>query len=721
MSTPAAGLPPALLHTAFPFHLVLDRQLRVLQAGASVRRLAPELTVGAALGDGLLVVSPSGPTTFETFRQSTRSLVQLATPGGLTLRGEMLHDEHSDVLFFLGSPYVRELAELADVGLTLEDFAVSDSAVDNLLLLQTQGHALAQAQALSRRLEQTAAALAHQVHHDALTGLPNRERFRQLLEAALAADPRSRRTAVGVLLLDLDGFKDVNDSLGHDMGDVVLQEVAQRVTSALRVGDEVARLGGDEFVVLLPAIDEAQDAVLVAKKIAARLAAPFSLGDVPLRLSASIGITLGTVGHGDDGTLLKQADVAMYRAKSFGCGWAVFDRDEDDIAAERLRLVSALQAAIDGDRLEVAYQPLLETRTGRITSFEALARWSDDELGTVAPDRFVPLAEQASLIVPLTRVVLRKAAQACAEWRSAGHDVGVAVNLSVRAIESADVVALVTEELAVAGLAPEHLTLEVTESSLATDGAFLIARLADLRATGVRVSIDDFGTGFSSMTYLRRLPVSELKIDRSFVRDLVFDAHDAAIVTSLVRLAHSLDLRVVAEGVEDEQTMAVLTRLGCDFCQGYGIARPMPAAAVLPWLASPAAVHAPLLVPKQRAARELLVVDDSRAVRGQLAALASEAGWQVRQAASAEEAIDQTQLRAPDVVVLDHHMTGMTGVAAVPVLRSHGFDGPILLFTQFLSEALPSMRVPLDVWPVAKSNPEAVMSLLDAYRTSLNS
>ncbi len=548
---------------------------------------------------------------------------------------------------------------------------------------------------------------------DSLTGLANRDRFTTLLQSALDRTDGGRVT--GLLLLDLDGFKDINDGIGHHAGDLVLQEVARRVEAGLRGGDHVARLGGDEFAVVLPGIGDVSHAIEVAASVLSCLDAPFDLDGIVVHIAGSIGITAATE-RTTPGALLKQADVAMYRAKKLSSRWAVFEPDQDDLAAGRLQMAVDLRGTIERGELDVAYQPLLDTRTRRVSSFEALARWHHPEKGTIPPDQFIPLAEQADLIVPLTRLVLRKAASACAGWRNAGHDVAVGVNLSVQAIRTDDPCKMVAEALAEAQLAPDHLVLEITESAVATEGEEVSSVLHALRGLGVRLVIDDFGTGYSAMSYLKQLPVEELKIDRSFVREITTDSRDVAIVRSLVRLAHSLSLYVVAEGVESVAALEALTELGCDYVQGYGIARPMPDDDVLPWLAGftpPAAARVTGSTPS-----ELLIVDDDEVIRTWLTALAEEAGWRVRVAASAEDALEEVERSIPDVVILDHHMTGMTGTEAVPRLRARGVDGPILLFTGFLTEAVPSLRVPLDVWPVSKTNADGVLELLEGYRAS---
>ena len=549
---------------------------------------------------------------------------------------------------------------------------------------------------------------------DALTGLANRERFNTLLETTLAdADPH---WLVAVLLLDLDGFKDVNDGIGHHAGDIVLQEVSHRLTDIVRGADEVARLGGDEFVVLAK-VRAVEDAVAVARNIRAVLEAPFEVEGIRVHVNASIGIVTGIAGDDHGEILLKKADVAMYRAKTLRCGWAVFEAAEDHIATDRLTLVNDLRATIADGLLDVAYQPIVDTSGRQACALEALARWNHPERGSIPPDKFIPLAEQADLIVPLTRLVLRKAAAACFAWRAAGHDVRVGVNLSIQVVESLQALQIVTEELAAAGLPPEHLFLEITESALATDASKVHEALSALRDLGVHLVIDDFGTGYSAMSYLKDLPVSELKIDRSFIVDITSDERNLSIVRSLIRLAHSLSLRVVAEGVETTPALEVLVGLRCDYVQGFGIARPMPDAEVADWLERHARPEGTR--PSDDGPTTLLIVDDSPTVRARLAADASEAGWHVREVESAEDALTELARSIPDIIVLDHLLPGVSGVECIPRLREAGFDGPILLFTAFLTEAIPSVRVPLDVWPISKTNPDAVMELLASYRASV--
>lgn len=560
-----------------PFHLVVGTDGTLERVGPSLGRVAPAVRPGAALADLVRAEAPVGVELPDGgLGAPAGTLVVLRVLGtGLALRGHVVRDR--DRAVFLGSPWVTRLDQLGELGLTISDFAVSDAVLDHLLMQQLQEHALEQSRRLAAELRTAAGELFHRASYDELTGLANRSQVRRVLDRAGAP--------VAVLLLDLDDFKDVNGGLGHAVGDEVLQQVARRVSAVVRSGDTVARLGGDEFVVLLPGVGGAAAAKAVAEKIVAAVGEPLLVAGGSLCMGAAVGIAVADGSDvQDSGTLLKRADLAMYRAKQTGCGWAVFDAAEDDVASERVRLVDALRRALAQGEVSVAYQPVVDPVTGRAVGVEALARWYDEDRGHVPPDRFIPVAEQSGLIVPLTRSVLRQSLTACAAWCADGLDLGVAVNLSVHAVRRTDVPAMVTEELARAGVDPCRLTVEITESELADDGPRLREALAALRATGVTLSIDDFGTGFSSMSYLKRLPAQVLKIDRSFVRDLETDPRDLAIVRTLVQLAHGLSLGVVAEGVETDGALRMLAQMGCDLVQGYAVARPMPGDELLRWL-----------------------------------------------------------------------------------------------------------------------------------------
>jgi diguanylate cyclase (GGDEF)-like protein/PAS domain S-box-containing protein len=425
-------------------------------------------------------------------------------------------------------------------------------------------------------------ALRHQARHDALTGLPNRAFLHERVAAACDdADAAARPRAL--LLLDLDHFKEVNDTFGHERGDALLREVADRLRGAVRADDTVARLGGDEFAVLLPGADAA-GAARVATDLRAALDAPLQVAGQALRVGASVGIALGPV-HGADGpTLLRHADVAMDAAKRARSGHAIYDPTQDQHSPARLALVGDLRDAIEGGALTLHYQPQVDLASGRVCGVEALVRWPHPERGLIPPDAFIPLAEQTGLIAPLTNWVLGEAIRQGRAWQRAGLLLGVSVNLSMWNLHDPALPDRVASLLQEHGLSPAWLRLELTESALMADTDRTMDVLARLSALGVRLGVDDFGSGYSSLAYLKRLPVDELKIDKGFVRALATDATDAAIVASTVALGHALGLRVVAEGIEDRATWDLLVAQGCDVAQGYYLSRPLPAEALARWL-----------------------------------------------------------------------------------------------------------------------------------------
>jgi len=437
------------------------------------------------------------------------------------------------------------------------------------------------------------AALQHQALHDALTGLPNRALLRDRTEQALLA-ARRENTELALLLLDLDRFKEVNDTFGHHVGDALLVEVAARVQGALRASDTVARLGGDEFAALLPG-DDAAGAERAAHAIRAALDAPLAVDGHAVQLAGSIGIALYPAHGVDAATLLREADIAMYVAKRTHRGHVVYEATQDQHSPERVARVAALRAAIGQGTLVLHYQPKVEPRTGRLAWVEALVRWPVPTLTRdpgdpglpvlLLPDEFIPLAEQTGLIGPLTRWVLDAALRQVGAWERAGLVLGVEVNLSAWDLHDPELPTAVAGLLAVHGVEPVRLCLELTETTLMADAAHTLAVLPRLSALGVSLAVDDFGTGYSSLAYLTRLPVEELKIDQSFVRRLTTDAKDAAIVASTIALAHTLGLRVTAEGVEDHATWERLAALGCDRAQGYYLSPPLPPDALARWVA----------------------------------------------------------------------------------------------------------------------------------------
>ncbi|MFN8511554.1 MAG: EAL domain-containing protein [Thermomicrobiales bacterium] len=418
--------------------------------------------------------------------------------------------------------------------------------------------------------------LAHQATHDALTGLPNRAYFLDCVGHALTHSRRGFPCAV--LFLDLDNFKVVNDTLGHEAGDRLLVAVTARLRGVLRETDMLARLGGDEFTVLLEGIADPSAAAEVADRLAGALAPPFSLDGQVYRIAASIGIVLSTAEHLRPDDLLRDADIAMYRAKgSGGAGYALFDRTMQAQLVAHLALEQDLRDALERGDLRLHYQPIVDLASGRIVEAEALVRWQHATRGTVPPDEFIPLAEETGLIAPLGRWVLGEACRQARIWRDRGHQLVVAVNLSAREFGQADLVGLVAAALDRAGLAPDRLRLEITERLAMRDVAVTAATLAALRELGVQVAIDDFGTGYSSLAYLKRFPVDVLKIDRSFVTGLGANAEDTAIVGATVGLGRTLGLAVTAEGAETAAQISHLRALGCTSAQGYYFARALDA------------------------------------------------------------------------------------------------------------------------------------------------
>jgi len=424
--------------------------------------------------------------------------------------------------------------------------------------------------------------LHRQALHDALTGLPNRTLLGDRLGHALTAARRAR-TPLALFLLDLDRFKEVNDTLGHDAGDALLQEVSQRIQGALRASDTVARLGGDEFAVLLPDAD-VESAVGAARKLLAALGEPVMLRDQGVVAGGSIGIALYP-DHGEDAaTLLRRADVAMYAAKRAGVGYALYTPDHDQHTPGRLALIGALHGAIARDELRLHYQPTVDVADGRVRMVEALVRWQHPERGLLPPDDFIPLAEQTGLIVPLTRWVLDTTARQLRAWADAGLDLGAAVNLSARVLHDPDLPDAIAALLATHAVPATRLRVELTESAVMAHPAGALDVLTRLSGLGVRIAIDDFGTGYSSLAYLKRLPVDEIKIDKSFVTHMTTDNEDAMIVASTIGLGHSLGLRFVAEGVESRGTWQALEALGCDGAQGYYFSHALPADELTRWM-----------------------------------------------------------------------------------------------------------------------------------------
>ncbi len=420
--------------------------------------------------------------------------------------------------------------------------------------------------------------LRHQALHDALTGLPNRVLALDRAQQMLARGTRES-APIAAVCIALDRFKHVNDSFGHAAGDAVLRTVAQRLQSAIRATDSCARLGADEFVVLVESAHLDAGPELVAERLLELLRVPYEIAAAPgrqLAVTASVGVAVGPRESASE--LLRDAELAANEAKAAGGDrYALFESRMHTAVQDRMTLEMDLGEALDGDQLEIVYQPIFDLLSGRTVSVEALLRWRHPRRGLVMPGEFVPVAEQSGLIVPIGRRVLERACGHAASWRRHGHDVGVAVNVSARQIERENVVAEVRDALEGSGLQPAALTLEVTETAIMKDAPLIAGRLRALKEIGVRIAVDDFGTGYSSLAYLRQFPVDALKIDRSFIAGLASSKEAAALIHTLVRLGKMLELETIAEGIEDPAQLELLRRERCDRGQGFLYARPLPA------------------------------------------------------------------------------------------------------------------------------------------------
>jgi diguanylate cyclase (GGDEF)-like protein/PAS domain S-box-containing protein len=437
---------------------------------------------------------------------------------------------------------------------------------------------------ISERKAQTEA-IEYQALHDALTGLPNRTLFSDRLQQALLTAQRTKQS-LAILLIDLDRFKDVNDTLGHEHGDALLQEIAARLRSTLREADTVARLGGDEFAILPSGDLEGVALEATAEKILETLRQPIELLGNTVDVDASVGVARYPEDGDEANVLLRRADVAMYQAKRSRSGYALYSPEHDFHSASRLALIGELRLGIAREELLLEYQPKVDCRTGALAGVEALVRWTHPRDGVLGPDLFIPAAEESGLIWPLTAWVLNQALRQVRRWADDGQDIGVAVNVSPRNLQLAALELTVAELISAWEVDAGKLTLEITESMAMAPGSH--DAIGRLRALGINLAIDDFGTGYSSLAHLKSLPVQEIKIDQSFVRDLANNVDDAAIVRSTIDLGHHLGLRVVAEGVIDANSLWMLERYGCDAAQGNHISEPLTGDEIVRWLADPA-------------------------------------------------------------------------------------------------------------------------------------
>jgi diguanylate cyclase (GGDEF)-like protein/PAS domain S-box-containing protein len=558
------------------------------------------------------------------------------------------------------------------------------------------------------------ATIEHMGAHDSLTGLATRQVFYDRLRARLGSRRPSGR-GLAVLVLNLNRFQQVNAGLGHLDADLVLAEVGRRLTAATRRQDTVARMGGDWFAVMAPGITAEEDAVALAVALRQRVGEAYWAGQNLLFVSARVGVAVAPAHGRDPVTLVRKATSASETAKGLTGGWALSPAGDRTVRGA-LGLVSDLRIAVAAETLSVDYQPIVDG-DGQVHALEALARWTDPSRGKVPPDQFIVLAEQNGLIRELTELILRRAVEQAVRWRSDTAATVIAVNLSRLLLGDVGVVDHIEELLRSLGLPASALTLEITETAVATGSHEAVrSSLHALRDLGVRISIDDFGTGYSALSYLKDLPIDELKIDRSFVAGLHTDVRSERIIRSITDLAHSLDLVVVAEGVEDEGTASLLLRLGADHLQGYAIARPADAATVTDWLQRRDATR-PSARQQRQATRRLhvLVVDEHVAARQALRQRLRDRDHRVVEAHSGRTALARLHQQMPDLVILDDLLPGQTGVETAPQLRAAGYAGPILLYSGSTPADLAAITYPLDVWPVSQADDDTLMRLIDGY------
>jgi len=466
------------------------------------------------------------------------------------------------------------LSGLNDEQIALD--AVHNGAQDYLVKGENNGALLSRSMRYAIERKRSEQRLAYLAQYDSLTDLPNRLLFRDRLEQALKHAQR-KSLFVGLMFLDLDHFKDINDTLGHEIGDKLLTSAANRIQQCVREEDTVARLGGDEFTVIVSGIDDIKDVKSVAEKINRSIAEPFSIDGKAVYVSTSIGISIYPENGENADTLTKNADMALYAAKDKGRStYQLFESKMKTEVARRLALVTQLRQAMKRDEFVLHYQPQYDVLTSELVGMEALLRWQNPKLGIVEPAVFVPLLEETGLIIEVGEWVIRSACKQQREWLKAGHKpLRIAVNLSARQFRQRNLVMLVKEILNETAMDPEYLQLEITESALIVDSDHNLDILSGLHQLGIKLSIDDFGTGFSSLSYLRLFPFDALKVDRSFVKTITIDPNGAAIVGAVIALAHSLQLRIVAEGVELGKELDFLQQQGCDEVQGFLFATPL--------------------------------------------------------------------------------------------------------------------------------------------------
>ena len=493
------------------------------------------------------------------------------------------------VMALLRFVLARQLAPLEDAARAMRRMSTGEEAFAPIPVARQDeiGQLVANFNELVAGRKATEQQIEFLAYHDALTGLPNRLLVRDRLRQATAYADRTR-SRVALIFLDLDNFKTINDSLGHFVGDTLLKTAANRLRECVRDTDTISRQGGDEFLILIPDLPDADAVAPEIDKLMGRLQEPFAADGHELSTTGSIGVAIYPDDGGDFDTLLKKADMAMYRAKDAGRNaYRFFDEQMNVEALEQLAIRNGLRRALEHGEFVLHYQPQIDLGSGRVVGAEALIRWNNPERGMIPPGRFIAIAEDNGLIVPIGEWVMNEACRQAAAWKNSGFsDVAVAVNLSAVQFKRSDVERTVTRALEASGLDPSLLELELTESLLIRDTESVLATVTRLKRLGVRLSIDDFGTGYSSLSYLTRFSVDKLKIDQSFICDLASDPEDAAIVRAIIQMARSLGLRTLAEGVEAEGMLEHLRLFRCDEAQGYHFARPMPAAEFSDYLRS---------------------------------------------------------------------------------------------------------------------------------------
>lgn len=542
---------------------VLGRNCRFLQGPDTDREVVA--AIRHAVRHGL-----SCAVTFKNYRKDR-------TPFWNELTMTPVHDEAGQLTHFIGVQH--------DVTARKEAEEALARAIEELE---------ARVVARTAELEQANTQLRHDAFHDGLTSLANRALFHDRLAHALEREKRNPQNGFAVLYLDFDRFKVINDSLGHAVGDQLLVAIARRLSENVRPGDTVARLGGDEFTLLLEDLSDFAEATNIAERIQASFSRPFMLGQHEVHISASIGVVPSAVGYNDAGEVLRDADIAMYRAKALGkARYVVFDAPMRERALGLLALEADLRRAVERQEFRVHYQPIISAPTGQPVGFEALVRWQHPRHGAVSPSEFIPLAEETGLVIELDRWVLREACAQVAAWQAQFPErrpLSLNVNLSSQQFLRADLVAYVEDVLYETGLAADSLRLELTETVMMNPSPAVQDNIARLKALGVQLHIDDFGTGYSSLSYLQHLPTDTLKIDRSFIDRLVGNREGEELVRTIILMAHNLGMKVVAEGVETSAQLDLLVALGCEYVQGYFLSRPLAAADAARFMAPPRAL-----------------------------------------------------------------------------------------------------------------------------------